>query len=231
MELTGDARRPRRVAGPRGARRCPEGRVVVADWRCDWIGLGLAELLAERGQTVTLGVDGYMPGQRIQQYVRDAMIAAVARAGVEVHPARPALRLRRVGGLLPARPDRRGGRSSRTSPRSSCAQGHDPVDGLLTALETPGAFDGEVHGDRRLPGAADRRGGRLGRHDHLRSAVRASGRHGHLRSPPTAGPGAGQASFGSCPNRPRKSFMARWPPSEVGPYISGQPPAIEAMPF
>ena len=26
------------------------------------------------------------------------------------------------------------------------AQGHDPVDGLLTALEQPGAFDGEVHG-------------------------------------------------------------------------------------
>jgi len=26
------------------------------------------------------------------------------------------------------------------------AQGHDPVDGLLTALEAPGAFDGEVHG-------------------------------------------------------------------------------------
>jgi hypothetical protein len=26
------------------------------------------------------------------------------------------------------------------------AQGHDPVNGLLTALEAPGAFDGEVHG-------------------------------------------------------------------------------------
>ena len=25
--------------------------------------------------------------------------------------------------------------------------------------------------------------------------------------------------------------MKRWPPSEVGPYINGQPPAIEAMPF
>ena len=54
--------------------------MVVADWRCDWIGLGMAELLAGRGHRVTLGVDGYMPGQRIQQYVRDAMTAAVARA-------------------------------------------------------------------------------------------------------------------------------------------------------
>ena len=25
--------------------------------------------------------------------------------------------------------------------------------------------------------------------------------------------------------------MARWPPSDVGPYISGQPPAIDSMPF
>ena len=27
----------------------PSGRVVVADWRCDWIGLGVAELLARAG--------------------------------------------------------------------------------------------------------------------------------------------------------------------------------------
>ena len=46
----------------------------------------MAELLAERGRKVTLGVDGYMPGQRIQQYVRDAMTAAVATAGVEIIP-------------------------------------------------------------------------------------------------------------------------------------------------
>ncbi len=69
----------------RGA-EVPDGRIVVADWRCDWIGLGLAELLAERGHKVTLGVDGYMPGQRIQQYVRDAMTAAVSKAGVQVLP-------------------------------------------------------------------------------------------------------------------------------------------------
>jgi 2,4-dienoyl-CoA reductase-like NADH-dependent reductase (Old Yellow Enzyme family) len=123
----------------------PSGRIVVADWRCDWIGLGLAVLLAERGRKVTLGVDGYMPGQRIQQYVRDAMTAAVARAGVQVLPlvrlfgydgsavffqhvlTDEAVIIEDVAGLV-------------------LAQGHDPVDGLLTALETPGAFDGEVHG-------------------------------------------------------------------------------------
>ena len=62
----------------------PSGRVVVADWRCDWVGLGVAQLLAERGRKVTLAVDGYLAGQRIQQYVRDVMTADVLRAGVEI---------------------------------------------------------------------------------------------------------------------------------------------------
>jgi 2,4-dienoyl-CoA reductase-like NADH-dependent reductase (Old Yellow Enzyme family) len=64
----------------------PAGRVVVADWRCDWIGLGIANLLAGRGHRVTLGVSGYHPGQRIQQYVRDTMLADAARLGVTIVP-------------------------------------------------------------------------------------------------------------------------------------------------
>lgn len=62
------------------------GRVVVADWRCDWIGLGVAILLAERGHPVTLAVSGYHAGQRIQQYVRDQMIAQALRRGVDIVP-------------------------------------------------------------------------------------------------------------------------------------------------
>ena len=64
----------------------PVGRVVVADWRCDWIGLGVAIQLAQRGHKVTLGVNGYFAGQRIQQYVRDQMIAETSRLGVEIIP-------------------------------------------------------------------------------------------------------------------------------------------------
>jgi NADPH-dependent 2,4-dienoyl-CoA reductase/sulfur reductase-like enzyme len=60
--------------------------VVVADWRCDWIGTGVALLLAERGHRVTLALDGYMVGQRVQQYVRDIGQAALHRAGVRVVP-------------------------------------------------------------------------------------------------------------------------------------------------
>ena len=62
----------------------PSGRVVVADWRCDWIGLGIAQQLAQQGHKVTLAVDGYMAGQRIQQYVRDEMTKQALLAGVEI---------------------------------------------------------------------------------------------------------------------------------------------------
>ncbi len=64
----------------------PSGRIVVVDWRCDWIGPGVALLLAAAGHPVTLAVNGYTPGFRIQQYVRDASIAALNRAHVTILP-------------------------------------------------------------------------------------------------------------------------------------------------
>jgi 2,4-dienoyl-CoA reductase-like NADH-dependent reductase (Old Yellow Enzyme family)/thioredoxin reductase len=64
----------------------PSGRVVVADWRCDWNGLGAAIALAQKGRKVTLGVTGYHAGQRLQQYVRDEMIATATRLGVTILP-------------------------------------------------------------------------------------------------------------------------------------------------
>ena len=137
LELTGDAVVLDAWQVLRGA-ALPEGRVVVADWRCDWIGLGLAELLAERGHQVTLGVDGYMPGQRIQQYVRDAMTGAVARAGVEVMPL---VRLFGYDGSAVFFQHVLTGEAVIVEDVAALvlAQGHDPVDGLLAALEAPGA--------------------------------------------------------------------------------------------
>jgi 2,4-dienoyl-CoA reductase-like NADH-dependent reductase (Old Yellow Enzyme family) len=60
--------------------------VVVADWRCDWIGLGVAELLAAKGCRVRLAVNGRAPGEEIQNYTRDMMVARCHRLGVEFIP-------------------------------------------------------------------------------------------------------------------------------------------------
>ncbi len=61
-------------------------RVVIADWRCDWIGLGVAEKLASEGSVVTLCVNGEMAGQTIQRYVRYRWIGRLHDLGVDVVP-------------------------------------------------------------------------------------------------------------------------------------------------
>jgi 2,4-dienoyl-CoA reductase-like NADH-dependent reductase (Old Yellow Enzyme family) len=61
-------------------------RVVIHDWRADWIGLGMAEMLAGSGAHVRLAVNGVCPGIAIQNYVRDAAIARLHGLGVEVIP-------------------------------------------------------------------------------------------------------------------------------------------------
>ena len=64
----------------------PRGHTVVADWRGDWVGIGAARLLAERGQRVTLAVNGYNPGAALQQYVRDSLVGALERHRIAVVP-------------------------------------------------------------------------------------------------------------------------------------------------
>jgi 2,4-dienoyl-CoA reductase-like NADH-dependent reductase (Old Yellow Enzyme family)/thioredoxin reductase len=64
----------------------PPGPVVIVDWRGDWIGIGIARLLAAQGHRVTLCVNGYAAGETLQQYVRDAMLAALQRERITVLP-------------------------------------------------------------------------------------------------------------------------------------------------
>lgn len=61
-------------------------RVVVADWRCDWIGPGVAEALAKAGSRVTLAVNGLHAGEVLPLYVRDDIAAHLHRLRVEVRP-------------------------------------------------------------------------------------------------------------------------------------------------
>ncbi len=61
-------------------------RVAIADWRCDWIGLGLAERLARDGCHVRLAVNGATAGQMIPQYARDKWLGDLHRLGIEIIP-------------------------------------------------------------------------------------------------------------------------------------------------
>lgn len=69
-----------------GGEQPPPGLVVVADWRGDWSGIGLARLLAAAHHRVVLAVNGYGPGEFLQQYVRDQAVAALTKAHVTVLP-------------------------------------------------------------------------------------------------------------------------------------------------
>lgn len=60
--------------------------VLISDWRCDWIGLGVAEKLARDGCRVRLACSGAMPGERIQYMVREYAIGELHRLGVEMIP-------------------------------------------------------------------------------------------------------------------------------------------------
>ncbi len=61
-------------------------RVLIADWRCDWIGPGLAEMLARDGCRVTLAVNGTHMAEVLPLYVRDDLAATLHRLGGEVRP-------------------------------------------------------------------------------------------------------------------------------------------------
>lgn len=60
--------------------------VVIADWRCDWVALGVAERLAREGCHVCLAINGVAPGDNIEPVVRDAWVAKLNQLGVEIIP-------------------------------------------------------------------------------------------------------------------------------------------------
>ncbi len=112
--------------------------VVIADWRSDWIGMGLAQLLAESGCHVRLAVNGLHAGELMPWYVRDMAAAKLHALGVETMPymrlygadadtvylqhtaGEDAILIEGVDTLV-------------------LSQGHEPVAGLLNELEDHGA--------------------------------------------------------------------------------------------
>lgn len=65
----------------------PLGRsVVVVDWRCDWIGPGIAERLTRAGHQVQLAVNGTHCGENLPLYVRDQLAGELHRLGIPIIP-------------------------------------------------------------------------------------------------------------------------------------------------
>jgi 2,4-dienoyl-CoA reductase-like NADH-dependent reductase (Old Yellow Enzyme family)/thioredoxin reductase len=60
--------------------------VVIIDWRADWIGIGIAEHLAQQGRSVRLAVTGIAAGENLPWYVRDTSAAGLHKLGVKVLP-------------------------------------------------------------------------------------------------------------------------------------------------
>lgn len=60
--------------------------VVVVDWRCDWIGPGIAERLMRAGHQVQLAVNGTHCGENLPLYVRDQMAGELHRLGIPIIP-------------------------------------------------------------------------------------------------------------------------------------------------
>ncbi len=62
------------------------GNVVIADWKADWIGIGIAEKLARDGVAVRLRVNAAFPGETLQLYTRNHSLGRLYKLGVDIQP-------------------------------------------------------------------------------------------------------------------------------------------------
>lgn len=64
----------------------PGRSVMVVDWRCDWIGPGIAERLVRAGHQVQLAVNGTHCGESLPLYVRDQLAGELHKLGIPITP-------------------------------------------------------------------------------------------------------------------------------------------------
>jgi 2,4-dienoyl-CoA reductase-like NADH-dependent reductase (Old Yellow Enzyme family)/thioredoxin reductase len=127
--------------------------VVVIDWRADWIGIGIAEHLAQQGRSVRLAVSGIAAGETLPLYVRDHSAANLHKLGVKVLPY---MRLYGSDGDSVYLQHVSGGDAviiDKVDALVLCT-GHAPVDDLSDAIED---LDIDVHviGDAAAPRTAE----------------------------------------------------------------------------
>ena len=127
-------------------------RIVIADWRGDWVGLGLARKLIKAGHQVRLATVANCAGVNVQFYTRDPMIAEIDRLGVQfTHYARLAGADESTAYFVHASG---GHRMDFECDTLVLAYGHDSEMDLFNSLEDSGT---EVHviGDALSPRTAE----------------------------------------------------------------------------
>ena len=131
----------------------PGHSVVVIDWRADWIGIGIAERLAQTGRSVRLAVSGVAVGETLPLYVRDAAVASLHSLGVTVMPYMrlygsdsDSVYLQHITSGEPVILD--------AVDTLVLCTGHTPIDDLADALEGC-PFDVRVVGDAASPRSAE----------------------------------------------------------------------------
>ncbi|WP_066556118.1 FAD-dependent oxidoreductase [Croceicoccus bisphenolivorans] len=62
------------------------GKVLIADWRSDWIAGGIAEKLAKEGSSVTVAIDGPHIAETLPFYVRDNLVGELHKLEVQIMP-------------------------------------------------------------------------------------------------------------------------------------------------
>jgi 2,4-dienoyl-CoA reductase-like NADH-dependent reductase (Old Yellow Enzyme family) len=127
--------------------------VLIADWRSDWIGIGIAEHLAQQGRSVRLAVDTIAVGETLPFYVRDEAVATLHKLGVKMltylrlyGSDADSVYLQHVSSGEPVVIDK-------VDTLVLCT-GHAPVDDLSDALEARG-IDARIIGDAASPRTAE----------------------------------------------------------------------------